>query len=125
MTENSQDRSCVSRAVMRGTASVNPKTTIDARIDSVGPCSGGNHPHSTFARFSEPLDFRLFQQYLPQADIRRNASVGSPDKKTSFKARVFVVRSANNRRSECVRLTVLPAADHAGNRRADDGRQPK
>src|SRR6202790_5921689 len=36
---------------------------------STEPCSGGDNQKPTFARFSEPLVFRLFQQYLPEAEI--------------------------------------------------------
>jgi len=46
-----------------GTSSINAKATTDACISSAEPCSGRDQQHSTFARFLEPLDFRLFQQY--------------------------------------------------------------
>jgi hypothetical protein len=62
---------------------------------------------------------------VPQADMPTKRFCEFTTQKTTFKARVFVVRSANNRCSQCVRPTVLPVADHAGNRRADDGRQPE
>jgi hypothetical protein len=42
-----------------------------SRIVTAAPLSGCDRQHSTFARFSEFLDFRLFQQYRPQPDVAR------------------------------------------------------
>ena len=42
---------------------------MDLRSATTGPCSGENVQESTFARFSEQLDFRLLQQYLPKPEV--------------------------------------------------------
>ena len=39
------------------------KTTTGLRIAPSQHCNGENVPASAFARFLEPLNFRLFQQY--------------------------------------------------------------
>src|SRR5260370_36818676 len=42
---------------------------MDLRCATTGPYSGKNVQESTFARFSEQLDFRLLQQYLPKPQV--------------------------------------------------------
>ena len=42
---------------------------VDPRICPTEPCSGGENQKPTFARFSEPLNFRLFQQYRSFPDL--------------------------------------------------------
>jgi hypothetical protein len=51
---------------------VSHKTATDLRIGAKEPCSGRDGQQTTFARFSVPFDFRLFQQYRREADIRRS-----------------------------------------------------
>ena len=47
------------------------------------PRSGGETEQSTFARFLEPFDFRLFQQYRSKADLTLAANdVSSGVKRT-------------------------------------------
>src|ERR1700723_139386 len=45
------------------------KRNHESRNGLKEPRSGGETEQSTFARFLEPFDFRLFQQYLPRSDI--------------------------------------------------------
>jgi hypothetical protein len=52
---------------------VSHKTTTELRIGATEYCGGGASKKSAFARFSEQLHFRLLQQYLPEADLRRTA----------------------------------------------------
>ena len=50
-----------SRAATLGTISFHTKTTTDRAIGPTEPCSSENIEDSTFARFSEFFDFRLFR----------------------------------------------------------------
>jgi hypothetical protein len=50
---------------------VSPKTAADLCTGTEERCSGREGIVSTFARFSVPFNFRLFQQYPPSRDIRR------------------------------------------------------
>ena len=45
------------------------KTIAGFRIDSTEPCSGLNRQYATFARFSEPRAFRVFQHYWHIPDM--------------------------------------------------------
>ena len=47
----------------------NAKTTTGLRSALSKHCTGENVQPSAFARFLEPLNFRLFQQYRREADI--------------------------------------------------------
>src|SRR3984957_1960918 len=53
------------------------KTTTDFRIGAMQHPSGGLVQKSTFARFLEFFDFRLFQQYLPEAEVVPSYSINS------------------------------------------------
>jgi hypothetical protein len=48
---------------------VSQKTTTDFPLGAMQHPSGGLVKRSTFARFLEFFDFRLFQQYRPEPDI--------------------------------------------------------
>jgi hypothetical protein len=71
MTENSQDRWCVSPLRGEGTTSNTAKAIAGPRIDSTEPRNGQKSPMRTFARFSEPRDFRVFQHNRRQAAVRQ------------------------------------------------------
>src|SRR4030081_2808736 len=55
---------------MWGTTSIRTKAVVGPRTCPTAACSDGNSETPTFARFSEPLNFRLFQQYRSYAAIR-------------------------------------------------------
>jgi hypothetical protein len=52
-----------------GTISPHPKSTRDLHSGVEKRRSAGEIQRSTFARFFGSLDFRLLQQYLPEADM--------------------------------------------------------
>ena len=58
---------------------VSHKTTTDLRSGATELCSGQGVEKSTFARFSQRLDFRVLQQYLPIADIGQRRRIALLD----------------------------------------------
>jgi Predicted permease len=56
---------------MASTNLVFTKASVGPRTCPKQACSDGNNEKLTFARFSERLNFRLFQQYRPNPDIPR------------------------------------------------------
>jgi hypothetical protein len=62
---------------------VTPKSTTALRSGTTERFSDREVKESTIARFSAPSDFRLFQHYRRNADIRYGTDVGKEGKKTA------------------------------------------
>jgi hypothetical protein len=61
---------------------VTPKSTTALRSGTTERFSDREVKESTFARFSAPSDFRLFQHYRRNADIRYGTDVGKEGKES-------------------------------------------
>src|SRR5262245_21412155 len=70
MIKNSAGRGFSFRVRMWGTSSPHVKRAGDFGNATEGTRIGDQFPSCVFAKNSEPCNFRLLQQYLPQADMR-------------------------------------------------------
>ena len=86
---------------------VSHKTATDLRIGAKEPCSGRDGQQTTFARFSVPFDFRLFQQYRRKADTHKDRQLaGSADSRSSSEA--FAIAEPNcDPVTKCIQKIVL------------------
>ena len=86
MTENSQDRRCVSRAARGGTTSITAKTIAGSRIGSTEPCSGGNRQSLHLRDFRCTAIFEVFNTICPRTDITAKSIRGFSSPTPTFAA---------------------------------------
>ena len=123
LTENSQSRWCVSLAPMGGTTLITAKTDAGNSDVLQSVAAALIRLHSTFGRFSAPLDFRLFKQYRAQCRHRkpfalitssRPTTTATASRRPGADSGHVIEQAASGIDGRSV-VTLSPADDHPAN----------